>query len=44
MEYHCNLCHNYDGDNLGMIVHFINNHPKEWKQTEKAIFENPDKD
>ena len=43
-EYHCNICHQYDGDGLAMILHFEENHPREWKATEKNLFDNPDKD
>lgn len=41
-EYHCNLCHNYDGDDLGMIAHFEQNHPREWNKTAQDLLENYD--
>jgi len=38
-QYHCNICHNYDGGEEGMIEHFFKVHPREWESTNKRLLE-----
>jgi len=36
-KWHCNICHQFDGDETGMLYHFAKEHPREWKQTENEL-------
>lgn len=36
-EYHCNICHDFEGDEDGMVLHFMVKHPREYKSTMKEM-------